>query len=231
MKKKELLKRIEVLEAIINQTNGKIVPYLFSIGGTNERLGKIGETIIMDENPKNGWYKYRDVGYLMYHDFVKNTKYGFNSSSKWVNPIALELTKGYTKADTKEVEQRLKEEAVKRGFKTGATINNSILGFENINYLINSDTFQYYETEIGVGGFKIMKNGVWAEMVEESKEPKVGDIGIFLDLDNDKSAYIIQQLTNITDKPYKYISKAGGCWKNFEPLPKELQEQLKPYFE
>ncbi len=234
MKKKELLKRIEVLEAIVNATNDKVVIVdtwqfpvnevkkgkltivvsedfiklhainskyknghfilnkniiscinksineganvtLYTDKNDTENFRKwFGKFVIhvMDEKPKNGWYKSTipmHKKYLAYHDYENNHSFGIGTYGHWINDKNTDFPACIVPATPEEVEQRLKEEAVKRGFKKGATINNFILGFENTNYLINEDTFQYYETEIGVGGFKIMKNGVWARIVEDTK--------------------------------------------------------------
>lgn len=63
----------------------------------------------------------------------------------------------------------------------------------------------------------------------EDSKPKVGDIGLFWD--DNKEESVIGKLCEVGGSFYEYISNEVCCYKNFEPLPTELQEQLRPYLE
>lgn len=143
MKKKEIIKRLEALEAIISPK-----PVL-----------------------ESGWYKYPNTKYLMYHNYETNYKYGFGTYHGWydhIDPIDLSIdTNEYTKATTQEVEQRLIEEAKRRGLVKGVGIKNHqgefILDNIDIVFKLHPNVGIYTKQEIGVW---LMCNGKWAEVIE-----------------------------------------------------------------
>lgn len=135
-----------------------------------------------EEKPKNGWYKSpKSRSYLMYHDFEKELYYGFNEYGWFYNESkkAMYLEESFVLSTDEEAEQRLKEEAVKRGFKEGVIVRNHQRGdrelinfsLENIKYSEKYHIGIYLTTGTGTW---LMMDGIWAEIVEEPKDLPIG---------------------------------------------------------
>ena len=119
------------------------------------------------------WYKWSDGSILFIEEFIGSNifrGYGFNYNNKWtVHNFSFESNETSTPATDKEVEDALKIEAKKRGFKkgvvvdqvpaygTGSTleIGNSNIEFSNYSYI-----------NISVGGVGIYHKGKWATFIE-----------------------------------------------------------------
>src|SRR5690606_1908944 len=74
---------------------------------------------------ENGWYK--DTSgehklWLVYYDFKNNVRYGFNASGKWFQDNRTDFKELLELETEKEIEKRLIEETLKRGFKKGLPI-------------------------------------------------------------------------------------------------------------
>ena len=108
--------------------------------------------------------------------------YGFNYNNLWTDGFYLENSKKWNdhkikKATKNEVENHLKQEAVKRGFVEGAIIDNTKLdsGYVDLHKQINVEYYKlgYYPYDKSniffVDGHTIMENGKWAEIVEDKK--------------------------------------------------------------
>lgn len=162
-KKTSLKKRIKALEAIV--------------GAANES--------------KNGWYKWKDTNYLMYHDFTKNTKFGFGVNGEWVNKFkAYGNLEDYTEKVThKEVIQRLIGEAAKRGFNIDCQIN--CKNGQNFPAILNEFEYVEEENKLLYSGIKIMKDGIWENCKPYEKKPLPPQIGdVVKAWDNDKSKFV-----------------------------------------
>jgi len=94
--------------------------------------------------------------------------YGFNFKEANGN---IWRTKGnWTLATPKEVQQALKKEAVKRGFKVGVKYKHNWFGsyeehtLDNLNFKLNNNSFGY-NTLCSKGCPWIFKDGTWAEII------------------------------------------------------------------
>lgn len=58
---------------------------------------------------------------------------------------------------------------------------------------------------------------------QKQELPKVGDIGVFISMYNKRKVGVLISNKN------GYIDSEGNLYSEFEPLPTELQEQLKKY--
>lgn len=65
------------------------------------------------------------------------------------------------------------------------------------------------------------------DRISEIDKPKVGDIGLFWNNEKNKHISILEEIDE-HNSPEIFVSSMN-CWSNFEPLPTELQEQLKQY--
>lgn len=118
--------------------------------------------------------------YCSHPDF---TGYGFNSSGEWVEKnIWLKFKESWKEATEKEVEERLIQEAIKRGYKPG---NFKCLGnWDNSGQFLkgNAESFTYEKESpnpnslwihnIHTYSLLLFHNGKWAEIIDENKEVK-----------------------------------------------------------
>lgn len=113
---------------------------------------------------KSGWYKDERVyKWLAYRDFENECIYGFNGSEgEWffsgntLNHIDSEDVL----ATKEEVEERLIEEAKRRGFEDGIPVI-------DCDGVVNG-TFVFQNNRLYLGGALIMQNGIWAEVVKKN---------------------------------------------------------------
>lgn len=200
-KKTSLKKRIKALEDIVN--------------GANES--------------KNGWYKWKDTNYLMYHDFESHNKFGFGVNGEWYSKFkALGDLNSYTKKATlEEVEQRLIEEATKRGFNIDCQIN--CKNGQNFPAILNEFEYVEEENKLLYSGIEIMKNGEWEnckpyeketteetalrvfeEACKEVEQPKTGDVVKAWNDDKSKFVYgVYNDISpyNVAETFYRNIEK------------------------
>ena len=128
-----------------------------------------------ESKPKSGWYKNKThKQWLTYYDFDNNNLYGFDTFGNWIevdNMSVYNSSNDYL-ADPKEVEQRLIEEAKRRGFKEGVTFR-SPDGIENQSvqdasvkpYMYNARNFSLACSELsGV----IFCEGIWATIIQDT---------------------------------------------------------------
>lgn len=147
MKKKEIIKRLEALEAIVNH-----------------------KTVL-----ESGWYKSKTNNTLFYFNLDENTLYGFGVNG-WLekgnatNNRLKDIISNYTKATTQEVEQRLIEEAKRRGLVKGVGVKCLADGEEKTiteaEYYFDRDHKETFLNNFCLDTSCIMLNGKWAEVIE-----------------------------------------------------------------
>ncbi|HYD90310.1 MAG TPA: hypothetical protein VEA37_02350 [Flavobacterium sp.] len=96
--------------------------------------------------------------------------YGINRNGVWrdIDNRSLELT-NWPLATDEEVNTALIAEAERRGFKNGAYVDNSPLGFNFKERLKKGSNIWVSEGYVNIGsdGLAIYKNGKWAEIISE----------------------------------------------------------------
>lgn len=98
--------------------------------------------------------------------------YGFGILGYWTNTFGFWKDKYYTEATPTEVIERLKAEAVKRGFVEGVRFKTNWFGEDEFNIFsggelrLNQNSYGY-NTLCECGTPWIMKNGIWAEIYTE----------------------------------------------------------------
>lgn len=151
-----------------------------------ERLKAIEERLkAIEQKPVAGWYRTDNTGvYLAFSD-GETLIYGFDYQDNWfyTDRESLDFSDNYyNPADPKEVEQRLIEEAKRRGFKEGVKYS----CFETDQFHTIKSFLVYDEDENwvadGYGGV-VFKDGIWATIIPEpltlnGKEVIVDDLGI-----------------------------------------------------
>ena len=128
---------------------------------------------------ENGWYKHIDGEYpkwLMYNDFDSDKGYGFGSTGEFSHWCENGYIKrhGLIPATHREVEEKLVEEAVRRGFTEGVYFKTA---YTKVNRTGKGYIYFYRGTlkfssseETGLRPV-ILKNGVWATIIKAiSKE-------------------------------------------------------------
>ena len=116
---------------------------------------------------KTGWYKCTEGTKLfIYFDFDKKIVYGFDDDGNWfLCPMTLDLCfDNIEPATEEEAKERLKAEAIERGYVEGAEVVSlySLLleTIEGIDYVFGNAGFF-------AGSTVIMKHGKWAEIREK----------------------------------------------------------------
>ena len=108
--------------------------------------------------------------------------FGFNSDGEWAeddNKIWGDISFDIHRSATdEEVEQALKKEAKKRGFKKGAYMvhNKEEYPDQQEPILIENNKFELIVGGFCVFGWEIFSNGKWATIIEDKKEMTVSDI-------------------------------------------------------
>mgnify|MGYP003140452722 CR=1 FL=1 len=144
-----------------------------------ERLKAIEEKLGIEQKPVAGWKTPRNdenrIFSIAYTSDGKRYDYGFNLNNEFIDirnstgRIPGHLVSVFDKpADPKEVEQRMIEEAKRRGFKKGVKFNCLFSGLpRKVNNLIHRiDHFhsdRVLDSDIGL----IFNKGQWAEIIEE----------------------------------------------------------------
>lgn len=120
---------------------------------------------------KTGWYKSKSiVGWLAFIDLEKYIIYGFNENGSWflMNSILTDFY-GIEPATEQEATERLKAEAIKRGYVEGAEVVSlySLLleTIEGIDYVFGNAGFF-------AGSTVIMKHGKWARITKPAEQPQ-----------------------------------------------------------
>lgn len=131
----------------------------------------------MSTAKENGWYKHTNGDHklwLVYYDFNNNVRYGFDANGGWFQDNGTDYKACLELATEKEIEKRLIEEAVKRGFKKGCKII-SLDGIDRSfeltsdHFVFSLDTNTLFCKENGVNLFH---NGIWATI----KQPSIQDV-------------------------------------------------------
>lgn len=122
----------------------------------------------------NRWYKYDDGSLFYVTSECKNGHlygYGFNKDS-WVynvdekssNCVFNSVAKNYkTPATKEEAEERLKQEAIKRGFNVGYESGKYVYFAHDKDWYLNSETNSFFVRQKDDTWNMIMKDGVWLE--------------------------------------------------------------------
>lgn len=133
---------------------------------------------------ENGWYGSTGLGrdFMMYHDFDKKIKYGFNAYGEWYlsDPSTYDSWSLYSlkEISKEEVYKSLVEEARGRGFVKGNKFSNYNLKravFIRDERIIEKEKFSS-NTNVDViylNDYAIMADGVWAEVERVKTEPSV----------------------------------------------------------
>lgn len=180
----------------------------------------------------NGWYR-SDYGteYLIYAEEVDENNniikgYGFSDEGEWyvVKPGNSGLYRTVL-ATKEEVEERLKQEAIKRGFVVGAEIGClSDTGYNckisNNDYYLNIIGDDILWNEFAVDTSLIMEDGVWLEIENEKLPPHkeaptlVGDSQVvvehtkeFIPSKKQVLKYLLKKDIILTPKQYKKLWK------------------------
>ncbi len=197
-----------------------------------ETLGDAIKQLSELSRPVEGWYNgERNELHLAYYDGV-GFRYGFNRDGDWfcgaIGRRVLDHT--LNRIDDDEVESRLIDEALRRGFvgtvgieKFGNNGKPRILQPHGapLMYFPESNKLTYF-------GWDIYKNGKWAniiENIERSKiEIKIGSIDVEISVSEGVSykALAISVARVIKDE-------FGG--HNIEPFMQELNKQFKSFIE
>jgi hypothetical protein len=122
-----------------------------------------------------GWYKHKNnefPNWLMYYDFKKRIGYGISAYSEWVDKyynINNYIEENCMPATQKEVEQALKNEAIRRGLVKGKYCkheNPSIEQYKAIkDYFYNERDNCLYGDKKDRGGARLFQNGIWATII------------------------------------------------------------------
>lgn len=168
------------------------ITYLHEISGDSTKLSleEMFPEAFESELKTGIWYKHK-AGYFFFLEEIENNKkdnccksYGFRISGNWDDSLlrSLSIFKEMTPATDEEVFESLKEEAIRRGFKKGVTVDRSMLKSENIwlgeYVLINEENFSYKSktNELLMFGHIIFSEGKWAEIciTREEAEKELG---------------------------------------------------------
>lgn len=112
------------------------------------------------------WYKLNTnmCNWFMNYQGDSNNCYGLNSSNNWSNGYIMNPTNNWIKATPEEVEEALKNEAVKRGFKEGVYFKTPVNGFQGVC----NNRFEYVlgSNILFCGGRSIFNKGQWATIIQ-----------------------------------------------------------------
>lgn len=216
IKESELLNRIEVLENKVAELEGK---------GTIE---------VEEDKPQFEVGKvYKLYLAMFYCTKIKDGKpygFGFDYFGNWCEEDGIPFGGNLTKATPEEWFKRLEEEAKKRGFVKGVRFNspNAMYDF-SFNQQIIEENFEWdsekrslkCKTDKNYGGGNVMKDGKWAEIIEESQY-QIGTIGIFWDGDLEEQMsrgnVLFGELDHITENGHFRPKGKSWSWDNFKPI-------------
>lgn len=125
------------------------------------------------------WYKHKDGSYpnwLVFNGGEDSLTYGFTATGDWGTDFKVWYIKEWgVEATREEVEQRLIEEAKRRGFVNGAKTTGIDDDSQEIikgTFFINKlkDGLNAHLKSNGILGVTIFKDGKWAEIIDEKAE-------------------------------------------------------------
>lgn len=146
-------------------------------GYTEISLSDFERLVLKKEESKDieagKWYKKKSNKFLFFISKIDGNKalgYGFSSIGYWFNnysDIRL-IERDCHLATTQEVEEDLKNEAVKRGFKKGVTFKSASSGDE---FIFNGN-FHFHKSINSLTGEMgcIFYEGIWAEIVQDNHD-------------------------------------------------------------
>lgn len=113
---------------------------------------------------QSGWYYNNTKNVLSYYDFENKTQYGFNAAGGWYNVNNVKLSGTEYPAPEKEVEERLIEEAKRRGYNIGVKC---IFGDAKQIRAITNSELEYARNNLYMGNDLIFRCdiGEWAEII------------------------------------------------------------------
>lgn len=121
---------------------------------------------------QSGWYYNNTKNVLSYYDFENKTQYGFNAAGGWYNVNNVKLSGTEYPAPEKEVEERLIEEAKRRGYKEGISVVD-VIDKERVKIL--HDDFRFFIKDMATNknattlmmGYQrvVFNDGKWAEII------------------------------------------------------------------
>lgn len=100
--------------------------------------------------------------------------YGFNSKGEWFKKdFTCRLDGNEELATPTEVIERLKAEAVKRGFVEGVRIDRSKMPYNNSSIIIDDGSpfngFYFQDNRLELNGCAVYENGIWSTIINEPK--------------------------------------------------------------
>lgn len=127
--------------------------------------------------PKTGWYLFPEYEkYLSFRDFENKRMFGINTEGDWFLNNEWDTLSGNGKilATRKQVLERLSKYAIEKGYNLYCEIK-SMLGSGTVKVIHEDFSLKESNTQLWRGGSCIMKDGVWAEFVEDEKEATIDE--------------------------------------------------------
>lgn len=159
------------------------ITYLSEINETNKQFFKENYPEAFEPELKTGiWYKStNDDNFFFFLESIDYTQkiknycrsYGFNMNGMYEESDyrSFELfSERMTPATEEEVLQRLEEEAIKRGFKKGVTVDRrkipqeELLSLDIIKISDENEEFEIMDNILHLNKYIIMANGIWADI-------------------------------------------------------------------
>lgn len=153
---------ISLCDKITGQSN--MVGFLHSLNEPKE-----------ESKNKSGWCKNDKYDkWLVYYDFNKVIIYGFDINGEWFEDTLMidrGIDGGDVAADPKEVEQRLIEEAERRGFKKGIEVSREGFQINDLDQVISNVCSKGIHTYMGsvfIGDIEVYDGsaGKWATIIK-----------------------------------------------------------------
>lgn len=135
---------------------------------------------------KTGWYKVEFNKFIAYFDLEKGIAYGFDTIGDWFSLESFTLSEftHIEPATEQEATERLKAEAIERGYVEGAEVVSlySLLleTIEGIDYVFGNAGFF-------AGSTVIMKDGEWAEITKHAEQPQEKTFPRMMEVKQDES--------------------------------------------
>jgi len=130
----------------------------------------VKEGVIKPKFEARRWYKFKNA--LCFYE-SKEKQYGIHNDGSWIekccwlNYDVLGDNENWIQATPAEVIERLKAEAVKKGFVEGAKVKS--LWKDSVGTLDLGFKTDLQENGFWMGGYCLMKNGIWATIINEPK--------------------------------------------------------------
>ena len=120
------------------------------------------------------WYRLRNKAFNWLMCYTENRYgcYGFNSENLYSNEYVMYDYNDWKLATEEEVREAIINEAIKRGFKNigDLKIKNTYGDIRNGYRTINNDFYyDYISNTLNLDGVIIFKDGIWAEIIEQSE--------------------------------------------------------------